>query len=209
MVYLKNNFLIIILLFSSIGYGQLSIESSFNAVQGTARSQNLCVKFTKDNFSLILGAKYLINSRNEDIGYLFKKMFHATKLSERLGLDLGYQFTFFERDNFKFNFFQNFQFTKAQTRLNMYYAIGILVPVPKSEEDYIFQKKTVLIGPVRAFETNMGIGLSIKLTPHLYLTQKTGVGIAIIKEFDPNAKFASTDDWFFTEMVNVGIGYSF
>lgn len=191
------------------GLSQLSVESSFNAVQATAMNQSLLLKYEKGGSALLFGFKYQFNSRRTDVGYLFKKMFYSRNLSERLGLEMGFQKKIILREKMDFFFYYDFQFTKSSVRHFSYLAAASLVPIPTSEKDFVYQKSTSIIAPVRAFENNIGFGFNLAINDQFYLTQKAGVGITLVQEFDPKVIFLGGDViWFFSEMFSFGLGYT-
>jgi hypothetical protein len=208
--------LFLLLSVSATSYTQFSLESNFNVVH-TGRNQSLLAKYQWNKFALLAGLKYNFNKeysfpqRQRDF---YKKAFWAINFQERMGLEIGTQFTIFERENIVLSLFHQSQLTKSHIRHEVFMAIYphvLVVPgdEPQSEYDFAYELSKKFIGPVWALENNFGLSLQAYFTNELYFSTKLGGGILFYKNTDQNNIIVTGGNWELSEVLSMGLGWKF
>lgn len=190
-------------------FAQFSVESNFNAVH-IGRNQNLLAKYQWKKISANFGVKYNFNKLNTfPQAEMFKNSFWAINFGEHWGIETGFQIKLLCKSNFDLFGFYQLQFSKSHIRHDWFGVIGSLVPEPQSEYDLIYMRRLGFIGPILGFENNLGLGINAYFTNSLYFTTKLGGGIFIHKNLDKNNLILGANNWDFSGMISMGLGWKF
>ncbi len=191
-------------------FAQFSLESNFNVVH-IGRNQNILAKYQWNKFSLNAGIKYNFNklaSFPQSQTHFFKKTFWAIDFIEHIGAEMGFDFNILEKESIDLFGFYQVQVTKSHIRHEVYYASFPLNPDPQSQYDYAYALNLNYIGPIWAFENNLGIGMRAYFSKSFYFSTKIGGGIAFYKNLDKN-NILIGNLWELSEMVSFGLGWKF
>jgi len=192
----------------SASFSQTDLSFSYNSVH-VGRNVEINIKQNfKKKHSLIIGAKYHINSIIYDNqGNVFKKRFYATSFKEHWGFTLGYQRNFFfKKTDFTPFIFYDFQFTNSHTHNKMY------IPYTYAEDGRVlYDREIVIFGPTIALENNIGIGMEQKIFNNFYLYEKAGMGMVYYTNIDNRLRGGYTFDfdWEFCHILSIGLIYRF
>ena len=205
--------LFIIISFST--FSQSSVEFNYNDVY-IGRNLGVSWKKSISNLSLSAGTTFHLNQWDKiPIGVFIQNSGYAKNLGQRFGLQLGLEYFFIQNSFVKLGVFYTNQTSFIDQVHKMYYVHDTLVSNPHSEFDFSYIKSERTFGPVLTCDNIIGLSLQSKITNHIYLTTKAGLGILFWKNTDKNViltgDFSSKGNlgYNFTNYLSMGVGYTF
>lgn len=210
---MKYRISLIFVLSAWVSTAQPSLELQYSDVH-IGRNLNLSWKQTISDFSVSAGLTYHLN-RIDQIpeSVLLKKNAFAENFGQHFGIQIGFDYSFYENEHLKLGVFYNNQSAFINHVYKRYSVYVQLVPEPQSEYDFAYIKKEDIWGPFITSDNVIGLTMRNSLIRNFYLTSKAGLGMLFWKNTDDSVSiFAGkkvNQGYVFTGHFSVGLGYTF
>ncbi|RMG28692.1 MAG: hypothetical protein D6730_05090 [Bacteroidetes bacterium] len=161
--------------------------------------------------AVILGIRYHQNTIvKDDQRHVFKNRFYARNFRERLGLNLGYHFSFpLKHSDIHPFLFYNLQIAHMGTKSQVYWAYGTL------NGQRVYVKGSMDLLPMTSIDNIIGLGFSARLYKQVHLYIQAGGGIVDFAHVDPRLFVAGPDlpllgsTWELSSRFSFGLSYAF
>lgn len=156
-----------------LGYTRNYLSNSFNIIYNYSLKNKsnvyLGIKFHKNNLNMIA---------HDASGRVFYQLGYSSKLTNSIGVNLGYQYSFLSKKQSSYNpfIFNDMEISYLRIKSNR---INILANDTLGFEFFTFDRS--VSDPFLSFQNNIGIGSTFSLNQKYSLRMQIGIGILIAK----------------------------